>query len=262
MELLPPATDTTASAPPAEPAGNAFDVDADVASLRSTSKQDYRSSWQEPEPPPETKDTPPAGSPTPAPEAPPEPEDRAKASAREFMEVYDTLQAQGFAIYSDGMKAEKFALDKFAKDRAIHHLAKGLEKMGSPELPWWAGLLVVLTPPSLVNYLTARESRAAAAAKKSAENRKRSANGEPLSPDTITDRNGMHVVPKPERTGPSAAATEAAPTAAPPRATGPMPLCQECGINPVKSRKRKYCSQHCAGVATTKKNAEKQTPTP
>lgn len=267
MLSLPPAQEPTPATTAPATDGQGFDVDADVAELRGKQKQDYSDSWTDAEPAAEAKPGPDAGAADQAPqaEAPPDPADKSKAAAREFIEAYDTLQAQGFAAYSDGMKAEKFQLEHFPKERAIHHLARGLEKMGNPELPWWAGLGIALVPAGYLNYLVAREHRLAKEAERAAANKRRAANGEPLSPDSIRDRNGATVPPKTEQPAPAGGGAPPAP-ASPARAKGPMPLCQECGVNPVKSRKRKYCSTHCAGVATTKLNVQRlaaaKNPTP
>lgn len=229
---------------PAEPTG--FDVDADVASLTATPKEQYESPQPEPEP-----------EPTPDPKAAegaaggeqaggggegPAGAD-AKASAREFLEVYDTLQSYGFSFYSQGMPAEKFQLPQFAKDRAIHHLAKGLEKMGSPELPWWVGLLIALAPPAGINFMAAKAYREQAEQQEAEAQRR--ANMRVVHPTSIIHPDGReeHMPPPPQT---AREATRPRPTTA-----VPMPPCAHCG-QPVKGRKKKYCSQSCSGKARAK----------
>jgi len=256
MNALPPHT------PPA--AGTGFDVDADVAALKSAPKQETAAPEPDPGAPPEgapTPDAPPTGAPGGNPgtgDADPEAGGdggNAKASAKEFIEAYDMLQCWSFAAFSGGMKPEEFQLPAFAKTRAAHHLAKGLEKMGSPELPWWLGLLIALAPPAGINFMTAKAHREAKEA-----NEARAANaakharspGDPIPPTTITRPDGTEIRMRPvaqqERTAP--------PPAAPRSSTAPMPPCGVCG-NPVKNRKRKYCSTHCGGVASGRKNQER-----
>ena len=65
-----------------------------------------------------------------------------------------------------------------------------------------------------------------------------------VHPDSITDRTGRTVPVKP-----------------PAKAKAPMPPCQHCGT-PVKHRGRRYCSQSCAGKATSAKRRQKPQPAP
>ena len=257
--------------PPAT--GQGFDADADVAALKATPKQDFSAQWEKaPDPTPAAGPDAPggaAGGPDipggGGPETPPEPPQNAKESAKEFIEVYDILQSYGFSFYSQGMDPKPFQLPSYAKDRAIHHLAKGLEKMGTPELPWWVGLLIALAPPAGINFMTAREYRRAQTEKmanEAAANERKARQGQPVHPSSITRADGtvvkMQVVPPSD---------EAAPAPAAPRNRAPMPLCQQCGTNPVKGRTKKYCSQHCAGLASGARNRQraadkKNKPTP
>lgn len=270
---------TTALPPHTPSTTTGFDADADVASLKATPKQDYSGQWDKaPEPPPAGPEAPGGASGGPdatgtdgsdgaAPDAAP----NAKESAKEFIEVYDILQSYGFSFYSQGMEPQKFKLPTYAKDRAAHHLAKGLEKMGTPELPWWVGLLIALAPPAGINYMTAREYRRAQEekAKSTADsNAAKARQGQPVEPTTITRQDGtvisMHPVPHSGGTTPP---PMPGPGPNPPRNKTPMPLCQQCGTNPVRTRSKKYCSQHCAGVASATRNRQraaekKNQPTP
>lgn len=247
---LPPAT--PAAAPEATSLVNA-DTFADA--LRSTPMEDYRA--PEPEPPkveaPKPVDTPTGEGPktdAPGTDGPaPGPEKRNVESAREIIEGYDLLQSYGFSAVSDGMKPEQFVLDKFPKERAVHHLAKGLEKMGSPEVPWWVGLAIALAIPAFINYRIAMAHRKDRAAERTAQNRQRAANGEPLRPDTITDREG-NVVKPPPPPPPAPAAARTAPVevlhpATPRKTYGP---CEVCG-NPVHRKTARYCGKSCSGKA-------------
>ena len=238
MELLPPHTEPQG--------GQAYDLDAFAQALTDQPKEDTSAQWEkEPEPAPEP---PPADTPgSDGPKA--EPNGNAEASAREFIECYDILQSWSFSIYSQGMAPEKFQLASFPKERAIHHLAKGLEKMGTPELPWWVGLVLALAPAGFMNYMAAREYRNAAAdaamAKRNAERSKRS---EAVHADTITMPNGS-TVPAPEHT-----------TAAPPKPTKMRAVkgtCEECN-GPVYHTGRKYCGQSCSAKALNRRKSAAQ----
>jgi hypothetical protein len=252
-------SETATALPPHVEEPKGFDVAADVAALKSAPKQDYSEQWKQTEEPKKPEPAASGAGATPEGEPPPAPGNQ--ESAKEFIEAYDTVQSYSFSIYSEGLKPEKFQLPEFAKTRAAHHLAKGLEAMGSPELPWWLGLLIALAPPSFTNYMTAKAYRQSAeeAAARNAEQAKR---GQPVHPTSITRRDGT-VVPMSPPPPPSEPVTFQEPTvaaqspAAPRKQNPNMPLCQECGIVHVASKKRKYCSKSCAGKATSKKNREK-----
>jgi hypothetical protein len=275
--------DAPKALPPHDPpaTGGGFDVDADVATLKSSAKEDYSAQWQAPPPEPkpvETGPEKPADEP-PTGEAPPG--DEAEASARGFIECYDLLQAWGFHFYSQGKPAQDFTLPKFAKDEAVKHLARGLEKMGSPQLPWWVGLLIALAPPSVLNYMAAREYRRQEQAKEEAEARKNAKGGptpsptppatprsEPFRADSITTKEGKVVpidqayaerkgtgIPIEHQTLAYHSGTRESMGIADKR----MPLCQFCHTNHESSRKRKYCGKVCSGKATAGK---KRTPAP
>lgn len=232
--------------PPASSAGpQPYDATSDAQALDALPLQDYSSAWEkEPDPAPE---------PPPAPEGAPEgaKEDApdVEASAREFLELYDMAQSWGFHFYS-GRAPESFALPKFAKDRAAHHLAKGLKSMGSPEVAWWMGLLIALGPPAFFNYMGARQYRAEQQEREEAEAR-RAEQFQAHTPDHITKADGTRVdmppVPRPE-------------PKAKPRRTGsqarPMGQCEECGM-PSKPG-RKTCGQQCSGKRTARLRREKK----
>lgn len=245
---------STPALPPHVPSTEAtgFDADADVNALKATPKEEYVQ--------PEAQDT---TEPPPAPETPPTdgpktegeggagdgaPSGNATASAREFLEVYDTLQSYGFSFYSQGMPAEKFQLPKFAKDRAVHHLAKGLEKMGTPELPWWVGLLIALAPPAGINFMAAREHRRATEAQAQQEARRRS-NMHVVHPTTIIHPDGTETkAPKPP---------PPAPRQAHQRKQGPP--CIVCGTTCRPGKK--YCSKSCSGKGAAMQRQAQAAPT-
>jgi hypothetical protein len=237
---------TPAALPPhTEQKPGGFDVDADVSALSGTPKEQYEAPEQEPEPEaPKTEapggEQPGAQQPEGGGEGEGAPGVSAKESAREFLEVYDTLQSYGFHFYSlQGMPAEKFQLPKFAKDRAVHHLAKGLEKMGSPEVPWWIGLLIALAPPAGINFMAAKAYRDEGERQEAAARQERDrSNMHVVHPTTIIHPDGS------ERPAPAQRPVHKAA----PRNTAPMPHCAQCG-QPVKHRKGKYCSQSCSGKA-------------
>lgn len=232
---LPPASTESMDQP------KGFDVDAEVQRLKSQPKQDYTGEWtkqEAPKEPPKTE-TPPTGD---GPTAEPGAADP-NASAKEFIEVYDTLQSAGFHMWS-GQPIDKFLLDKSVKDRAAHHLAKGLEKMGSPELPWWLGVVICLAPPTFFNWLAAREAVKAAREKEEREaqrtaNQQRQQAGHPFQPSTVTRPNGEVIQLHPDQAPPPAPAANAVHAGS----------CVVCG-KPTKVRKGvpgKYCSQSCSG---------------
>lgn len=237
---------TTALPPHTEPEATGFDADADVTALKATPKEEYQAD-PEPEPEPEPQ---PATNPPPADGPAPEPEagggegpagGNNVASAREFLEVYDTLQSYAFSFYSQGLPAENFALPKFAKDRAVHHLAKGLEKMGSPELPWWVGLLIALAPPAGINFMAAKAHREQAERQAEEEARRR--------------RNSMHVVHPTSIIHPDGTET----ASPPPRPTYKRRQGQPCEVCGTPCRPgKKYCSKSCSGkgLAAKRRAAE------
>lgn len=221
-----------------------YDADADAAALDSQPLQDYSSAWEQPEP-----------EPAPAPEPEPEPEQAGaeaktdnEASAREFVELYDLAQSFGFHFWS-GRAAETFQLPKYAKDRAAHHLAKGLEKMGGMEPPWWLGLLLALGPVTFVNWASAKEYKAQQAEAerqqreaKARANWQQASGGAAIEPDAIT------------LAGKEVAFTRTAP----PKPGKTYGTCQHCG-GPVQKKGRKYCGQSCAAKAINeRKRSEKE----
>jgi len=172
-----------------------------------------------------------------------------KESAKEFIEAYNTMQAGGFALLAGDLEAfNKFLLPTDIKARAAHHLAKGLGKMGNPEVPWWAGLLIALSLPTALNYFAAMEHRKARqkakekarpTAQPHAARTAERAGGPPRPPApavTVLDRDGNEIRTMRPRTP----------------GGGPKPPCAQCG-QPVRKTGRKYCSQRCAGLAVSAK---------
>lgn len=248
---------STPALPPHVPSTEAtgFDADADVNALKATPKEDYGTA-DDPEPEPAPKAEPTADGPTPEGDAGGEggagdgPTSRnATASAREFLEVYDTLQSYGFSFYSQGMPAEKFQLPQFAKDRAVHHLAKGLEKMGTPELPWWVGLLIALAPPAGINFMAAREHRRATEAQAQQEARRQRSNMHVVHPTTIIHPDGTESKAPPP--------PPPAPRQAYQRKQGQP--CIVCGTTCRPGKK--YCSKSCSGKGAAMQRQAQATPT-
>ena len=239
MLALPPAKETTATG-----ADEGFyDAKSDAATMDATPLQDYSSEWTKEK----AKDAPPV---TEEPKTGPEPEGGAgqpdaEASAKEFIEVYDTLQSAGFHMWS-GEPLDKYLLNKSVKDRAAHHLAKGLAKMGNPELPWWIGLLICLAPPTFFNWMAAREAVKAAREKEEREaaraaNQQRQQSGQVFTASSVTKPSGevIQMAPDPATHKPAMHAGS----------------CVVCG-GPTKVRKGKpgkYCSQSCSGKGRAKK---------
>ncbi len=268
---------------PAPAPGNGFDMDAFAHELN----QPKQPGGAPPPPPKVEPATPPgatggaetpksdASSSTDAPkttEEAPNTKDKYNDAAREYMETYDLLQSQGFsALAQKEAPVEKFLLEKFAKQRAIHHLARGLRTMEVGEMPWWIGLSIALTPPAIGNYMLAMELRKQREARKvretrtARENEERKARGEPLQPTSIINADGSVVTPAP----PPAAAPAPVAAQAPPASTStPTTITAKARIvygtcpvdgNPLYKKRAKYCSQSCAGKATSKLMREKRT---
>lgn len=231
--------------PPAEAESKPFNLAEHAAKLKATPKERYEQP-KDPEPAPPK--------PTPEPEKGPDPgpggpetggagtKTDHEASAKEFIELYDLGQSYGFHFYS-GKEPDSFKLPTFAKDRAIHHLARGLEKMGGAEAPWWMGLMIALGPHTALNFMAAKQYRQQKAKQAEAPPQTPKRGPGPVEPDSII-HHGQVIHMRP--TGPKA----------PPK---PLGACLQCG-QPVKHRGRKYCSQSCAGKATTAKRKQaKQT---
>ncbi len=161
-----------------------------------------------------------------------------KAAAEEFIETYDMLQAYGFHLYSDGMPMDRFILPDKMKQRAVHHLSRGLSKMGNAEVAWPLGVALAIVPPSFFNYLAAREHRAAKA--ETAE-----ARTAPPTPPPPAKAKQPHTH---RPTTVTLEDSEGRPIRTVSTTTGGA--CQAPGCtNPVK-RGRKYCSQACSGRAS------------
>lgn len=237
--------------PPHTPSGSeateAFNMDTFAQALTDHPKEDTSAQWEAVQPEPTPGPTPTGAPKSDGPKA--DASGNAEASAREFIECYDILQSWSFSLYSQGMPPEMFQLAAFPKDRAIHHLAKGLEKMGTPELPWWVGLVLALAPPGFMNYMAAKEYRAAqehaAAANRNAQ---RAQQQRPVSPDSITIPGGeeVKVPPPPPTTQPKN-----------PRMRAVKGTCEECG-GPVYNTGRKYCGQSCSAKALNRRNKAAQ----
>jgi len=246
--------------PHVEEQGQAYDAAADAAAMDAAPLQDYTSEWTQQQAAADAgaSQEPPTGEGSTKDKEPEQeaPGANAETNAREFLEAYDVLQSYAFHFYSGGKPAEDFTLPKFAKDRAAHHLAKGLEKMGSPELPWWLGLLIVLAPPSVINWMAAKEHRRAAqeeppAAPPTPTGEHRHTAREPITPDSITRPDGTTVQVKTEQR-----------TTTAPKAPLLHGTCEVCA-GPLLRKNRRYCSQSCSGKGKAKQaQANKAAPTP
>lgn len=275
----------TMDALPGNGAGAGFSMKAHAAAMRSTPKQDYSAAWEQTQSPaagagtsPEAGTGPAAtpsspSAPTAAPAADADGEKKYADAAREFIEVYDTGQAFGFGVLSKTRDPKRFQLDPWSKERATHHLARGLKAMGRSEMHWGLGLAIALTPPAVANYFTARELRKAAEAKATLPpnaNRTTAATPGKATPDPAPPAtqvaDGIQAQ-RPatgarERTavpGQMVVETEHARNAKEKPRKGPP--CAVCG-KVTKHKRSKYCSQRCAGIGTTRVNAERRTATP
>lgn len=235
-------SDETKLLPPHEAAAT-DDATSFIRSQRAVPKRPYGdpagTAQPKPDPPSasQKEEVPPAGEAPKGDTESPSTED----SAREFIETYDLLQSFGFHMYSNGLPMEKFALPEKVKERATHHLARGLVGMGKPQLPWPVGLAIALAPPSFFNYLLAKEHRTDMEQREAdarSTNKERQRNGEPLSPTVIYDAHG-NVVSRPDATKPRPQA---------PGAPDRSNACPKCG-KPAKPG-RTYCSQSCSGAAS------------
>lgn len=234
--LLPASSISEAGAP------KPFDLAAHAAKLKATPKEQYAEARSTPEPEPDNQ-------PGPEPEAEPSTgtggtsngDANHEESAREFVELYDLTQSYVFS-FASGQKPEAYTLPNEAKKRAVHHLARGLEKMGGMEVPWWMGLTIALGPPTALNVMVAKEYRQQqeeAKAQQRAQERRGAQRGPgPVAPDSIFHRgeviNMQGAAPK-ERKQPG--------------------TCAVCG-KPTKPG-RSYCSQSCAGKGTAAKRRAK-----
>lgn len=281
--LLPPAQETGTAA---------FDMRAFAADLKSTPKQDYSAAWTEPQPERPSAEQPgatappgdaghgqPKGEEAPKNEGPQAETGSAKETARVFLMMYDNLVSQVCTAIADhpDYTPKRFAMDEAQKREAEKQLAIGIEKNNWAGLPWWGILAMMLVASGVANWLLVREARKdkrrAKEAANAAQNRERQQRGQTLHPDSITDKSGRPVTqPAPAQPGPTPPAASlraASPDPASPKgdhfklvtdANGQtigyentrMPLCQQCGEHHVKSPRHKYCSQSCAGKATSK----------
>lgn len=236
--------------------------------LKSTPKQDYSQAWSEPKtsapPPPDPKaaqpgGTAPVGDAGQQPEGEPKGEGSAKETARVVLMMYDNLVSQVCSAIADheSYPAKRFAMDEASRREAEKQLAIGIEKNNWAGLPWWGILVMMIVASGVANWLLVREAMKDKRKQKeqqAARNRASAARGEPLNPDSITDKHGQTVKPPAAASpvaSPAHASTDPAspPQASPARAAKFHGSCQECG-NPVKHKGRKYCSQSCAGKAT------------
>lgn len=237
-KLLPP----SAEAKTPEAQSVPFNLAAHAAKLKAVPKERYEQPKIEPPPKPEPEPAKPNGPGGPSGEAKTDHE----ASAKEFIELYDMGQSYGFHFYS-GKAVESFQLPAYAKDRAAHHLAKGLEKMGGMEAPWWMGLLLAIGPPTAFNFMAAKQYRQD---REQAEEYARKQGSGSVAPDSII-HHGQVIRMRPDQPTPQPAHSK--PKIA--KAYGP---CQQCG-QPVKHKDRKYCSQSCAAKATNAKRKAAKT---
>lgn len=226
----------------------AFDLQAHAERLRSTPKEHYAQA-ADPEPPPEPEPEPaPETGPTDPPGGQDGPRSTAEegASARFIIDMYDAgVSKLCEALVDDPGRypATHFAMEPLLKDHAAAQLEKGLrEGDGKWKLPWWVALLVVLLFHGGLTWMAVRSARRERAERKRAESERRAqqrggapppAPGPPAPEPTVTlhDRQGRPLGTVPQE----------------PRRTAP---CAQCG-QPVKRAGRKYCSQRCAGLATS-----------
>lgn len=233
--LLPPAT------PHGDTHGGGFDLKAHAEGLRNTPKEHYAQAAEpDPAPPP-----PPDPEPTPPPGAQEEPKSTADdgASARFIIDMYDAgVSKLSEALVDDPTRypAKHFGMEPMLKAHAVTQLEKGMLAGGGKwNMPWWVALLIVLLFHGGLTWMAVRSAKRERADRKQADAERkatsRTAAPPPPPPPTPTvtlhDQQGRAIKT----------------VSQPPRTHGP---CAQCG-QPVKRAGRKYCSQSCAGLATS-----------
>lgn len=249
------------AAPPALPPhkpteATGFDVDADVSSLKNEGKEDYSSAWTQepkPDPPPAATDQASGGSSTEAPGTDaPKAEPINKDSAEVMIKVYDMLVGQLCEAMVDQptkYPAERFHMKPSLRKEAVDALAKGLDKSGKVDVPWWVLLALPLGISGFANWQlvkAARKEKMAEKARTANANRAASGTGAPLHPNEIRTKEGTVVMSDPAANAAPASEAHQA------KAQKVYGQCRECG-NPLHKRGKVYCSQRCAGLGTSKK---------
>ncbi|MBS1569165.1 MAG: hypothetical protein JST45_06945 [Bacteroidetes bacterium] len=239
---------------PAKEEGEAFNLDAHLASLKQQPKEVYEEAITPPSTEPEPKAEP-------KPE--PEPEPKAKAdstaddgaSARFIVHMYDigtSKLCEALVDEPERYPAKHFQLEPMLREEAERQLAKGMAESGGKwRIPWYWALFAVFAFGGLMQWLAVKAARkekkerrereaeqADAQARHQAEQARRNP-GQAVAPSSITKANGEQV--------------HAAPV--PPIAPVSFGSCLECG-KPLEKKGKKYCSQSCAGHARKKKAAK------
>lgn len=231
---------------PAKEEGEAFDLDAHLASLKAQPKEIYQEAITPPTPEPEPA--------KPGPDPEPEPEKKAEStaddgsSARFLVHMYDigtSKLCEALVDEPERYPAKHFQLEPMLREEAERQLAKGMAESGGKwRIPWYWALLAVFAFAGLMQWLAVKAARkekkerkereaeqANAQARHQAEQARRNT-GQAVTPSSITKANGEQVATTP-------------PVQAAPLNFG---NCAECG-KPLEKRGKKYCSQSCAGHA-------------
>lgn len=259
--LIPERSTTAAAGDERKP----FDLKAHARKLKETPKEHYQEAVEPELPPPPKNDPPPPGPDNPppggtAPDGEGEPTQQHRDTAKTVFDMVDTITAkvcEGMVGNPQRYPADHFRFDPHTRAQAEYQLAKGIAQGGGKfKMPWWAALAGLMAFQGFLTWQKvkqAREQEEEQSPKQQEPHRtasdaghrdqpSRPAQMRAVHPDSITDRNGRTVPVKP-----------------PAKAKGPMPPCQHCGT-PVKHRGRRYCSQSCAGKATSAKRRQKQQP--
>lgn len=251
-----------ASAPSATNERKPFDLKAHARTLRDTPKEHYQEAV-EPEPPPTPKDAPPTGDPgtgAPGGEGPGdapgegEPTQKHRDAAKTAFDMYDTIAAkvaEGMVGNPKSYPAEHFRMDTHTRSQAEYQLARGIAAGGGKfTMPWWTALSMLMAFQGFMTWQQVKKAKSteeerATPPSSTATQR----DGGPASrhdaplravyPDSVIDAKG--------RTTPLKMPSKQ-----------PKEPCQHCGA-PVKHKGRKYCSQSCAGKATSSKRRVKPT---
>lgn len=258
--VLIPERSTTA---PAGDERKPFDLKAHARKLKETPKEHYQEAVEPETPPPPKNDPPPTGQDTPPPggtasDGEGEPNQKHRDAAKTVFDMVDSITAkvcEGMVDNPQRYPADHFRFDPHTRAQAEYQLAKGIAQGGGKfKMPWWAALAGLMAFQAFLTWQKVKRAkeqqeevnwRREEAKRRAAENGDQAPEPKPMRavhPDSITDRNGRTVPVKP-----------------PEKTKGPMPPCQHCGT-PVKHRGRRYCSQSCAGKATSAKRRQKQQP--
>lgn len=255
---LPPHMASTAASSGAQ---QPFDLKAHAERLRTTPKEHYEAPKPEPEPQPEPLPRTEAASDGSSGEkGEGQPKDEQRQTAKVLFEMYDTgmgLLCEAVVGDPERYPAEHFKMRKDLREQAEEELAKGIARGGGKfKLPWYAFLGAVMLIQGTMTWQQVKkakkevEQRNRQTERAAAERQRRrqadpTAETEPLEPDSIKHPDGKVTKLKPKDA--SSLPLE-------------LPICAADGCsNHVQRNGRLYCSQSCAGKATSAKRRAKRT---